>query len=105
MQNISGSITGSHPLHEDRPRLRLLSSIDGGVILSALLLAAIGLATVHSASSEMPVDYFPRQTGWVGIGFILLVIVMSIDYHVLLDFSVILYVAGIVSLIAVFFIS
>jgi rod shape determining protein RodA len=101
MQSISGSITGSHPLHEDRPRLRLLSSIDGGLILSALLLAAIGLATVHSASSELPVDYLPRQAAWVAIGLVLLVISMSIDYHVLLDFSVVLYGLGLAGLVAV----
>jgi rod shape determining protein RodA len=101
MQNILGSIAGSHPVPEERPRLRLLSSIDGGLILSALLLAAIGLATVHSASSEMPVDYFPRQAGWVAIGLVLLVISMSVDYHVLLDLSVVLYGLGLVSLVAV----
>jgi rod shape determining protein RodA len=104
MQNISGSITGSHPLHEDRPRLRLLSSIDGGVILSALLLAAIGLATVHSASAELPVDYFPRQAAWVAVGLVLLLASISIDYHVLLGFSAVLYVVGLVSLVAVLFV-
>jgi rod shape determining protein RodA len=104
MQNISRSIS-IQPLTEEKPsRLRVLGSIDLGLALSALLLAAIGLATVHSASSEMPVDYFPRQAAWVGIGFVLLVIAMSIDYHVLLDFSVVLYVVGILSLIAVFFV-
>src|SRR3954470_3967583 len=101
MPSISGSITGSHPSSEERPRLRLLSSIDGGLILSALLLAAIGLATVHSASSEMPVDYFPRQAGWVAVGLVLMVISMSIDYHVLLDLSVVLYVLGLASLVGV----
>jgi rod shape determining protein RodA len=101
MQNILGSIAGSNPVPEERPRLRLLSSIDGGLILSALLLAAIGLATVHSASSEMPVDYFPRQAGWVAIGLVLLVISMSVEYHVLLDLSVVLYVLGLVSLVGV----
>lgn len=101
MQNISGSITGSHPLHEDRPRLRLLSSIDGGVILSALLLAAIGLATVHSASAELPIDYLPRQAAWVAVGLVLLVVSMSIDYHVLLDFSVVFYGVSLIALIAV----
>ncbi len=70
-------------------------------MLSVLLLAAIGLATVHSASSEMAVDYLPRQAAWVGVGLVLLVISMSLDYHVLLDFSVVLYVLGIVSLVAV----
>jgi rod shape determining protein RodA len=104
MQSISKSIS-IQPLAEEKPRpLRHLSSIDLGLALSALLLAAIGLATVHSASSEMPVDYFPRQAAWVGIGFVLLVIAMSIDYHVLLDLSVLLYIAGLVSLVAVFFI-
>jgi len=104
MQNISKSIS-IQPLAEERPHpLRHLSSIDLGLALSAFLLAAIGLATVHSASSEMPVDYFPRQFGWVGIGLALLIIVMSIDYHVLLDLSVMMYLAGIVSLIAVFFV-
>jgi rod shape determining protein RodA len=89
----------SHP--EDAPRLRLLSSIDGGLMLSVLVLAAIGLATVHSASSELPVDYFPRQAAWVAVGLVLLVAAMSVDYHVLLDFSVVLYGAGIAGLVAV----
>jgi rod shape determining protein RodA len=103
MQSFSRSISNIQPLAEEKPRLRLLSSIDLGLALSALLLAAIGLLTVHSASSEMPVDYFPRQTMWVGIGFVLLLTVMSIDYHVLLDFSVVLYGFGLVSLVAVLF--
>jgi rod shape determining protein RodA len=104
MQNISKSIS-IQPLAEERPQaLRHLSSIDLGLALSALLLAAIGLATVHSASSEMVVDYFPRQAAWVSIGLVLLVVSMSIDYHVLLDLSVVLYIAGIAGLIAVFFI-
>ncbi|HSS76799.1 MAG TPA: hypothetical protein VLV54_08635, partial [Thermoanaerobaculia bacterium] len=63
-------------------------------MLSVLLLAAIGLVTVHSASAVMAVDYFPRQAGWVAIGLVLLVLAMSFDYHVLLDFSVVLYGVG-----------
>jgi len=49
----------------------------------------------------MPVDYFPRQAGWVAIGLVLLVISMSVEYHVLLDLSVVLYVLGLVSLVGV----
>lgn len=89
------------PSPEEGPRLRLLSSIDGGLMLAVLLLAAIGLATVHSASSELALDYFPRQAFWVAVGIVLLVAVMSFDYHVLLDFSVVLYVLGVTSLVAV----
>ena len=72
MQSFSRSISSIQPLAEEKPRFRVLSSVDLGLTLSALLLAAIGLLTVHSASAEMPVDYFPRQAVWVGIGFVLL---------------------------------
>jgi rod shape determining protein RodA len=88
-------------LAEEKPALRHLSSIDGGLVMSVLLLSAIGLATVHSASSEMPVDYLPRQALWLGIGVLLLVAAMSIDYHLLLDFSIVLYAIGLVLLVLV----
>jgi rod shape determining protein RodA len=88
-------------LAEEKPALRHLSSIDGGLVMSVLLLSAIGLATVHSASSEMPVDYLPRQALWLGIGVLLLVAAMSIDYHLLLDFSIVLYAVGLVLLVLV----
>ena len=101
MQSFSRSISSIQPIADEKPRFRVLSSVDLGLTLSALLLAAIGLLTVHSASAEMPVDYFPRQAMWVGIGFVLLLIVVSIDYHVLLDLSLILYGVGIASLVAV----
>lgn len=101
MQSFSRPISNPQSLTEEQKPLRQLSSIDGGLMLAALLLAAIGLATVHSASSELPVDYFPRQAAWVAVGLVLLVIVISIDYHVLLDLSVVLYGLGLVSLVAV----
>ncbi len=104
MQNISKSIS-ILPLAEETPRrLRFLSSLDLGLAVSALLLAVIGLATVHSASAEMPIDYFPRQAVWVGIGLVLLLAAVSIDYHVLLDFSLVLYILGLISLVAVLFV-
>ncbi|MFL6199675.1 MAG: rod shape-determining protein RodA [Thermoanaerobaculia bacterium] len=103
MQSTSRSISSILPIAEEKPRLRLLSSVDLGLTLSALLLAAIGLLTVHSASAEMPVDYLPRQALWVGLGFVLLLIVVSIDYHVLLDLSLALYVLGVASLVLVLF--
>lgn len=103
MQSTSRSISSILPIAEEKPRLRLLSSVDLGLTLSALLLAAIGLLTVHSASAEMPVDYLPRQALWVGLGFVLLLIVVSIDYHVLLDLSLVLYVLGLGSLVLVLF--
>jgi rod shape determining protein RodA len=88
-------------LTEEKPAIRHLSSIDGGLVMAVLALSAIGLATVHSASSEMPVDYLPRQALWLAIGMLLLVTVMSVDYHVLLDVSILLYAVALVLLVLV----
>jgi rod shape determining protein RodA len=104
MQSFSRPISNAPLLTEEQRPLRQFAAIDGGLMLAALLLAAIGLATVHSASSELPVDYFPRQAVFVAVGLVLLAIVVSIDYHVLLDLSVVLYVLGLAALVAVLFV-
>lgn len=104
MQDFLRPISGLPTLGEDAPRLKQLSSIDGWLMLAVLLLAAVGLATIHSASAELAVDYLPRQAFWVAVGLVLLVLVMSIDYHVLLDFSLVLYVLGLVGLVLVLFV-
>jgi rod shape determining protein RodA len=88
-------------LAEEKPAFRHLSSIDGGLVAAVVLLSAIGLATVHSASSEMAVDYLPRQALWFGIGVLVLLATMSVDYHVLLDVSLVLYLAGVALLVLV----
>jgi rod shape determining protein RodA len=98
MRSSSRPISNVPAFSEEKPRLRLLSSIDGGLLLSVLLLAAAGLATVHSASSELELDYLPRQAVWVGLGLVLMLAAMAIDYHVLLDFSLSFYLIGLVSL-------
>ncbi|MGH9363629.1 MAG: FtsW/RodA/SpoVE family cell cycle protein, partial [Thermoanaerobaculia bacterium] len=92
------------PLSEERPPLKALSSLDGGLLVATLVLAAIGLATVHSASSELAVDYLPRQAMWVAAGLVLMVVAMSIDYHTLLDFSLVFYLLGLAGLVLVLFV-
>jgi rod shape determining protein RodA len=92
--------TGSfvHALSEERPTLRHLASIRWGMLLAALLLSAIGLATVHSAGTGQSVDYLPRQALWVGLGLLVLVLTFVIDYRVLLGLSLPLYLVGLVAL-------
>jgi rod shape determining protein RodA len=103
MRSISRPLSSASPLAEDRPPIKALSSIDGGLLMSTLLLAAIGLATVHSATSELALDYLPRQAMWMAAGLVLMVVAMSIDYHTLLDFSIVFYAVGIAGLVLVLF--
>jgi len=95
--------SGSPTLADDRPLLRHLADVRWVLLLAALLLAAIGLATVNSASSELAIDYLPRQATWVGLGLVGLFAALSLDYQKLAKFAPAVYVAGLLALTAVLF--
>jgi rod shape determining protein RodA len=78
-----------------------LGRVRWGLLLAALCLIVIGLATIHSASSELSIDYLPRQAAWVGAGLILMLIAFSVDYQLLVAFAWPLYVLSIVSLVLI----
>jgi rod shape determining protein RodA len=98
MRHISATGSIVSVLSEERPGLRHLLSIRWGMLVAALALAAIGLATVHSASSEMAVDYLPRQAAWFGVGLVLLILGLLVDYRVLLSLSIPAYAVALVAL-------
>lgn len=89
---------------EERPAFRNLSGMDWALVASAMLLAVIGTATVHSASSAMAVDYMPRQALWVGIGAILMVIAAAVNYRLLVELAMPGYIFGLGLLVAVIFV-
>jgi len=78
-----------------------LRGVRWGLLLAALSLLVIGLTTVHSASSELAIDYLPRQAVWIGIGLVLLVVAFSIDYQLLMAFAWPLYSLSVVSLLLI----
>ena len=69
--------------------------VDLNFLGTALVLAAIGCVLVFSAThftADAPL--FKKQLLWTAIGIGLMVVCMSIDYHVLLELSPFLYVTG-----------
>lgn len=86
-----------------RAQVRGLAGLRWGLLVAALSLALIGIATVHSATAELPQGYAARQAVWVGIGMVMLLVVLAFDYHVLLDLAPVLYGVGIVALVLVLF--
>ncbi|MCB1034449.1 MAG: rod shape-determining protein RodA [Acidobacteria bacterium] len=104
MRSTSRPNTGIIALADAQPALRYLTGLDWALLVSAVLLALVGLATVHSASAELALDYLPRQAAWLALGLVCMVIAASIDYHHLLDHSLALYVLGVIGLVLVFFI-
>ena len=78
-----------------------LGSVRWGLLVAAVLLLAVGLTTVHSASSELSIDYLPRQAVWIGIGLVLMVIAFAIDYQLLMAFAWPIYGLSMASLVVV----
>jgi len=81
--------------------LRRWGNVNALPLVAALLLSVIGLATVHSASAELAVDYLPRQIVWVVIGALALAVIFLFDYHQLVDLAPVVYGIGLVLLVLV----
>lgn len=103
MRSISSPISRIGPLAEDPSRLRRLGNVHWGPLVAALALAAFGLVTIASASSELAVDYLPRQGLWLMVGFLALLVALVIDYHALVDLAPVFYGVGLVLLVLVLF--
>ena len=94
------SRTGPLLVDETSP-LRRFGNVHWGPLVAALLLSVVSLATVHSASSELPIDHLPKQALWVVAGCIALAVVFSIDYHRLLALAPFFYGLGLALLVLV----
>jgi len=77
--------------------------LDWGIVLCTLLLAAISLATLYSATSSGggETNRVFRQALWFALGFLLMAMVTSIDYHIWGAFAYPVYLLVIVALAAV----
>jgi rod shape determining protein RodA len=102
MRDISGRFP-SLGIPEERPLLRRLETLSWGLPACALVLSIVGLTVVRSASTELSVDYLPRQAAWVVGGVLAMALGFAINHATLLRLAVPIYVAGIVSLVLILF--
>ncbi len=82
-------------------RKRELKNTQWSILIIALILCAIGLVALFSATQETGYDEFKKQLIWLGISVVMLLIIMFIDYEVLVKISPVLYGVCIIFLIAV----
>jgi rod shape determining protein RodA len=78
-----------------------LSTARWSVLLIALVISAIGVGTVGSASSELGAGYFSRQLLWVGLGLVVSIVVLALDYQRLASLALPIYGFGIFLLVIV----
>lgn len=81
-------------------RTRTLPTLDWNFIGTALVITAVGCLLIFSAThfSDPSLSIFRTQLLWIGIGIVLMIIFIAVDYHVLLDIAPILYGFGILLL-------
>lgn len=77
--------------------------IEWWIPVCAIILCAIGLVALFSASYDSGLEEFKKQIIWMGISIILMFIALFIDYKIMIRLSPILYIISIISLIAVLF--
>jgi rod shape determining protein RodA len=81
---------------------RALSRLDLNLLITALLIAAIGCLLVFSATHSSPqAPLFHKQLIWTLIGIALMTIFIFLDYHMLMEVSPFLYGVGIALLVYV----
>lgn len=83
--------------------IKKLKKIEWLIPICSILLCGIGLIALFSASYDSGLDEFKKQAIWMGISFIIMIVVMFIDYKILVKLSPILYGLAVIMLIAVLF--
>lgn len=82
-------------------RERIAPRLDLNFLGTAIVIAAVGLLLVYSATyfSDPTLKIFKRQILWIAIGLALMIAFLVIDYHALFDIAPILYGIGLVLLL------
>jgi rod shape determining protein RodA len=85
---------------------RLLFNIDWVLLGSILVLAGIGVAMIASATHTSPLAGLPlKQIYALALGFLALLVTISLDYRRLADRAVLFYLLGLTALVAVLFLA
>lgn len=82
---------------------RILKNMEWWIVIWGIALSIIGLIALFSATSETNYNEFTKQIIWIMISFVVMLVVMLIDYNLLVRISPILYVISIILLISVLF--
>ena len=82
-------------------RERALPTLDWNFIGTAIVIAAIGVVLIYSATwfTDPNLTVVKRQMIWVAVGIALLIVFLIVDYRILFDIAPILYAIGLLLLV------
>ena len=82
---------------------KMFKNIEWGILICCLILLAIGIVALFSATQGTTTEEYKKQIIWALISIPIMIIVVFIDYSFIAKMSPILYGIGLVALVAVLF--
>jgi rod shape determining protein RodA len=79
----------------------LIRHIDWILILLLFFNSLIGVAVIYSSSHYLPGNYHLRQLFWIAVGLLALLLFLTIDYNVMVTYSLYFYAVCVVLLLGV----
>ena len=82
---------------------KIFKNIEWGILICAILLIAVGIIALFSATQATDQEELKKQIIWLGISIPIVILVVLIDYETIVKISPILYGIFLILLIAVLF--
>ena len=82
---------------------KMFKNFEWGILICTIILLAIGLVALLSATQNSDYEEFKKQIMWIGISIPVIAVVILVDYEILAKISPVIYGLSLISLIAVLF--
>ena len=82
---------------------KMFENFEWGILICTIILLAIGLVALFSATQNSDYEEFKKQIMWIGISIPVIVVVILVDYEILAKISPVIYGLSLISLVAVLF--
>lgn len=82
---------------------KMFKNFEWGILICTIILLAIGVVALFSATQNSDYEEFKKQIMWIGISIPVIVVVILVDYEILAKISPVIYGLSLISLIAVLF--
>ena len=82
---------------------KMFKNFEWGILICTIILLAIGLVALFSATQNSDYEEFKKQIMWIGMSIPVIVVVILVDYEILAKISPVIYGLSLISLVAVLF--
>lgn len=82
---------------------KMFKNFEWGILICTIILLAIGLVALFSATQNSDYEEFKKQIMWIGISIPVIAVFILLDYEIIAKISPVIYELSLISLVAVLF--